>query len=73
MLVLLRKLGEKIQIGNNIEVTVVDISRNRIRLGINCPTRIPVHREEVYRRIRGLQKSARNSGGGDSRFEVLFA
>ena len=51
MLVLSRKLGEKIRIGKNVEVIVVDISRNRIRLGIDCPVNIPVHREEVYRRI----------------------
>lgn len=53
MLVLSRKVGEKIQIGSDIEVTVVDISRKRIRLGINCPLNIPVHREEVFRRIHG--------------------
>jgi carbon storage regulator len=51
MLVLSRKPGEKIQIGKNVVVTVVALSRSRVRLGIDCPIEIPVHREEVQRRI----------------------
>jgi len=51
MLVLSRKRGESIRIGDQIEVTVIHISPGRISLGIACPRNIPVHREEVYRRI----------------------
>ena len=47
MLVLSRKLGEKIVIGDNIIVTVVKIDRNQIRLGIEAPHEIPVYREEI--------------------------
>lgn len=47
MLVLSRKLGEKIIIGENIVVTVVKIDRNQIRLGIEAPTQVPVYREEI--------------------------
>jgi len=47
MLVLSRKLGEKIVIGDNIVVTVVKIDRNQIRLGIEAPTDVPVYREEI--------------------------
>ena len=47
MLVLSRKLGEKIVIGENIIVTVVKIDRNQIRLGIEAPHEIPVYREEI--------------------------
>lgn len=47
MLVLSRKLGEKIIIGNNIVVTVVKIDRNQIRLGIEAPQDVPVFREEI--------------------------
>jgi carbon storage regulator len=47
MLVLSRKLGEKIVIGDNIVVTVVKIDRNQIRLGIEAPHEIPVYREEI--------------------------
>ncbi len=47
MLVLSRKLGEKIVIGDNIVVTVVKIDRNQIRVGIEAPTDISVYREEI--------------------------
>jgi carbon storage regulator len=47
MLVLSRKLGEKIVIGDNIVVTVVKIDRNQIRIGIEAPQEIPVYREEI--------------------------
>jgi carbon storage regulator len=47
MLVLSRKLGEKIVIGENIVVTVVKIDRNQIRIGIEAPQEIPVYREEI--------------------------
>jgi carbon storage regulator len=47
MLVLSRKLGEKIVIGDNIVVTVVKIDRNQIRLGILAPAEVPVYREEI--------------------------
>jgi carbon storage regulator len=47
MLVLSRKLGEKIVIGDNIVVTVVKIDRNQVRLGIEAPSTIPVYREEI--------------------------
>lgn len=47
MLVLSRKLDESIIIGDNIVVTVVNIDRNQIRLGIQAPRDIPVHREEI--------------------------
>ena len=47
MLVLSRKLGEKIVIGENIRITVVKIDRNQIRIGIEAPTEVPVYREEI--------------------------
>ena len=47
MLVLSRKLGEKIVIGDNVVVTVVKIDRNQIRIGIEAPTDVPVYRQEI--------------------------
>jgi carbon storage regulator len=47
MLVLSRKLGEKIVIGDNIVITVVKIDRNQIRIGIEAPQTVPVYREEI--------------------------
>lgn len=72
MLVLSRKLGEKITIGNQVELTVVQISRNRIRLGINCPAQIPVHREEVSRRIGASRHPASHGSGDVSTFPVEY-
>jgi carbon storage regulator len=65
MLVLSRHVGEKIQIGNDIQVTVLRISPHRIRLGIDCPIETPVHREEVYERIRAWQRRARHDRSGE--------
>ena len=47
MLVLSRKLGEKIYIGENICITVVDIDRGKIRLGIEAPRNVPIYRQEL--------------------------
>ena len=51
MLVLSRQKNESIMIGNDIEITVVDVKGDKIRLGINAPKEIPVHRKEVYEAI----------------------
>jgi carbon storage regulator len=47
MLVLTRKLGESIRVGDNISITVVEIERGKIRLGIDAPREVPVFREEL--------------------------
>ena len=52
MLVLSRKRGERIVIGPNIELTVVDIRGNKVRLAVDAPRDVSVHREEVYQRIQ---------------------
>lgn len=51
MLVLSRKLGESIIIGGNITVTVIQAKGDRVRLGIEAPKEVPVHRAEVFERI----------------------
>lgn len=55
MLVLSRNKGEKIVIGNNIVVTVVDVRGDRVRLGFTGPSEVPIHREEVFRRLEAEQ------------------
>ncbi len=52
MLVLSRQRDESIIIGDNIVITVVDIRGDKVRLGIDAPTEIPVHRQEVYEAIQ---------------------
>jgi carbon storage regulator len=58
MLVLSRRLGETLIIGDNVKITVLGISGNQVRLGIAAPKEISVHREEVYDRIQGEHASA---------------
>jgi carbon storage regulator len=56
MLVLSRKRNETIWIGDNIRVTVLEIHRDKIRLGIEAPIDIKVHRSEIYEKIKELEK-----------------
>jgi len=51
VLVLTRRLGESITIGDQIRVVVLEVRGSQVRLGIEAPPSIPIHREEVYRRI----------------------
>lgn len=55
MLVLSRRLGETLIIGDDIKITVLGISGNQVRLGIAAPKDVSVHREEVYQRIQNEQ------------------
>lgn len=60
MLVLSRQRDETIMIGDDIEITVVDIRGDKVRLGINAPRKIEVHRKEVYDAIRQENRAALN-------------
>ena len=61
MLVLSRHRDEMITIGDDIQITVVDIGRQRVRLGIKAPTQISVHRKEVYEAIKKVNIAAGGS------------
>ena len=58
MLVLSRKKGESIMIGNDIEITVMDIQGEQVRIGINAPKNIAVHRKEIFIEIQQENKKA---------------
>lgn len=58
MLVLSRKIGTSIMIGDDIEITVVGITGGQVKFGINAPKEIPVHRDEIYERIQNQKKQA---------------
>ena len=67
MLVLSRQRDETIMIGDDIEITVVDIRGEKVRLGINAPAHVPVHRKEVYEAIKRESQAgggANGQGGG---------
>jgi carbon storage regulator len=65
MLVLSRQRDETIMIGDEIEITVVDIRGDKVRLGITAPTKIAVHRKEVYEAIKAENQRAAQLNGGD--------
>ena len=67
MLVLSRQRDESIVIGDNVVVTVVDVRGNKVKLGIEAPTNIPVHRREVYEAIRRENQQAAKLRPEDAR------
>ena len=52
MLILTRRVGETVMIGNEVTVTVLGVKGNQVRIGVNAPKDVSVHREEIYERIK---------------------
>lgn len=62
MLILTRRVGETLMIGDDVTVTVLGVKGNQVRIGVNAPKNVSVHREEIYERIR----REREQGGGEA-------
>ena len=62
MLILTRRVGETVMIGNDVTVTVLGVKGNQVRIGVNAPKDIAVHREEIYERIKREQDHDGNVG-----------
>ena len=61
MLILTRRVGETLMIGDGVTVTVVAIAGNQVRVGINAPKEVEVHREEVYERVQAERAQEKRS------------
>lgn len=62
MLILTRRVGETVMIGDEVTVTVLGVKGNQVRLGVNAPKDVAVHREEIYERIKREQTGEQPEG-----------
>jgi carbon storage regulator len=68
MLILTRRIGETLMIGQEVTVTVLGVKGNQVRIGVNAPREVAVHREEIFERIRHEESSAGREAGTDEAF-----
>ena len=59
MLILTRRVGETLMVGDDVTITVLGVRGNQVRIGVNAPRRVAVHREEIYQRIRKEEEEER--------------
>lgn len=65
MLILTRRVGETVVIGNDVDVTVLGVKGNQVRLGVKAPREVTVHREEIFQRICREQGNGNGNGAGE--------
>jgi len=63
MLILTRRVGETLMVGDEVTVTVLGVKGNQVRIGVNAPKHVSVHREEIYERIRAEQQAEPETPG----------
>lgn len=71
MLILTRRIGETVYIGDDVQVTILKINGRQVHMGITAPTDTPVHRKEIYERIKKEREAGTNPTGMKTPKEVL--
>lgn len=72
MLALSRKIGESIVIGNDIEITILEVKGDQVKIGIDAPKAIPIYRKEIYIQIQESNKEAATSEATADTLKKLF-
>jgi len=72
MLALSRKINESIVIGNDVEITILEVKGDQVKIGISAPKSVPIYRKELYLQIKEANKEAAETSTTDEALKQLF-